>query len=187
VTAVQGEGSFDGEYCCYAVTEQSMDDSPCSLGGGGNNFGGFAGSAGSGLGAVGGSGCDSEGDPCPGGLPCCPGLVCNGMSFQCLPPGTGGAGGVGGGGAGTGGTGGNAGCATCAGELVALGSTASTLCAGSAPFWDALTSCACGSGACASDCTATFCDGVSPDSMCAMCLVDTTSGCGGASTACKSN
>jgi hypothetical protein len=169
VTQVLGAGSYDGEYCCYPVTQQDSQNQGCSFGGDG--LGGFGGSAG--FGGAGGVACAAEGDACATEDECCASLICN-QNNQCAVFGAGG-GGAGGG------------CSSCNTELAALGSDASQLCGSAAPLWDSLISCSCNGGTCSAACAPTFCAGTSPDTGCTSCLDDTTTGCGQALAACMSD
>jgi hypothetical protein len=184
VTMVDSEGSFDGAYCCYSVT-QANDNGllgpPCIGGGGGS--GGFGGGGfGGGDGGAGGIACAAEGDPCdPGISTCCAGLDCD-ANNQCVS----GIGGQGGSGAfgGAGGTGASPPCITCSDEFNAVGATASELCASSAPLWNTLATCACG-GTCNASCAQSFCAGIAADGGCLTCLGSMTNGCGQAFGACE--
>jgi hypothetical protein len=155
VVSVDSEGTFDGELCCYSVTQQAIDP---VIGGGCFNGGGFGGGFGGVSVGFGGAG---------------------GVNTTAISVTTG-----------VGGQGGSPGCSTCAAEAATPSMDQSLLCPDAATFWDALTSCACGTGACSAACFDTFCVGLSSSgtSPCMTCLADPSSfGCGIALNNCLGN
>jgi hypothetical protein len=107
-----------------------------------------------------------NGATCSRNSDCASGEVCDRDSCQCGPPGSGGNGGQG-----AGGSGGSApACATCLDAVIDPSLASAAFCAGSEAVADALTSCACNTAPCDTQC-ANMCNGTTTmDSPCASCL-----------------